>query len=41
MMNHTEDWMGRWAGESMWVLILIGILFAVSLAVFFNKRTRK
>jgi hypothetical protein len=41
MMNHTDGWMGGWAGERMWVWTVAGILVVVLLVVVIIKLSKK
>jgi hypothetical protein len=40
MMNHDE-WMGGWAGGTMWVWTLIGVAVLALLIVAINKMSKK
>jgi len=41
MMNHTDGWMGGWAGGGMWIWTVIGIAVVVLLAVVISRLSRK
>ena len=38
MMNHTDGWMGGWAGGQMWIWVVLAVLVVV--VVVFNKLFR-
>ena len=41
MMNHTDEWMGGWAGGGMWIWTVVGVLVIVLLVVVIIKLTKK
>ncbi len=41
MMNHTDGWMGGWAGGGMWVWTVIGVLVLVLLVAAIIKLSNK
>jgi hypothetical protein len=41
MMNHTDGWMGGWAGGGMWIWTVIGVLVVVLLVVVIAKLSKK
>ena len=41
MMNHTNGWMGGWAGGGMWIWAVICVSVVVPLAVVITRWSRK
>jgi hypothetical protein len=41
MMNHTDGWMGGWAGGGMWAWTLIGVVVVVLLVVAVSKLSKR
>ena len=41
MMNHTNGWMGGWAGGGMWLWAVIGVAVVVLLVVAIGKLAKK
>jgi len=41
MMNHTNEWMGGWAGGGMWLWAVIGVAVVVLLVVVIGKLSKK
>jgi anti-sigma-K factor RskA len=41
MMNHTNGWMGGWAGGGMWLWAVIGVAVVVLLVVVIGKLSKK
>jgi len=41
MMNHTNGWMGGWAGGGMWLWAVIGVAVVVLLVVAIGKLSKK
>jgi uncharacterized membrane protein len=41
MMNHTDRWMGGWAGGGMWIWTAIGVVVVVLLVVVIGKLSKK
>jgi hypothetical protein len=41
VMNHTDGWMGGWAGGGMWLLAVIGLVVVVLLVVVIGKLSKK
>ena len=41
MMNHTDGWMGGWAGGGMWIWAVIGVAVVVLLVVVIGKMSKK
>ena len=40
-MNHTDGWMGGWAGGGMWLWAVIGVGVVVLLVVVISKASKK
>ena len=40
-MNHTDGWMGGWAGGGMWLWRVIGVLVVALLVVAITKLSKK
>jgi hypothetical protein len=40
-MNHTDGWMGGWAGGGMWFWTVIGVLVVALLVVAVTKLPKK
>ena len=40
-MNHTDGWMGGWAGGGMWLWTVIGVLVVALLVVAGTKLSKK
>jgi anti-sigma-K factor RskA len=40
-MNHTDGWMGGWAGGGMWIWAVIGVAVVVLLVVVIGKLSKK
>ena len=41
MMNHTDGWMGGWAGGGVWLWAVIGVAVVVLLVVAIGKLSKK
>jgi uncharacterized membrane protein len=41
IMNHTNGWMGGWAGGGMWIWTVIGVVVVVLLVVVIGKLSKK
>ena len=41
MMNHTDGWMGGWAGGGRWLWTLLGLVIVALLGVVISKLSKK
>jgi hypothetical protein len=41
MMNHTNEWMGRWGGGGMWGWTVLGVVIVALLFFAISKFSKK